>query len=103
MESLQIVKSDATELWLKKSPVEFYQNCGNFEILKLLIGCHVERSEKSFSILIVTTTRCSSIPSCVDALDFDKSHTGALLSNGLNDLNVLNGWNFFQYKEPENE
>jgi len=27
----------------------------------------------------------------------------ALLSNGLNDLNVLNGWNFFQYKEPENE
>ena len=54
MESLQIVKSDATELWLKKSPVEFYQNCGNFEILKLLIGCHVERSEKSFSMLIVT-------------------------------------------------
>jgi len=39
----------------------------------------------------------------VDALDFDKSHTGALLSNGLNNLNVLNGWNFFQYKEPENE
>ena len=50
MESLRIVKSDATELWLEKISGGVYQNCGNFEI----VDCHVERSEKSFSVLIVT-------------------------------------------------
>jgi hypothetical protein len=50
MESLRIVKSDATELWLEKISRGVYQNCGNFEI----VDCHVEGSGKSFSMLIVT-------------------------------------------------
>ena len=47
MESLQIVKSDATELWLEKISGGVYQN-SKLRDIKLLIGCHVERSEKDF-------------------------------------------------------
>ena len=48
MESLQIVKSDARELWLEKISGGVLPKLRILRDIKLLIGCHAERSEKDF-------------------------------------------------------